>query len=115
MGGSKGLYNVNVGVETKGQALRATGAESSAPPWEVTGLEISLMADATDAKEMEEGLVGAALSVGAAAAGVVVEVVSSETFSVEVGLVMVTMTASESDSSSMVTPYMSAHAPASRN
>jgi hypothetical protein len=75
---------------------------------EVAELEISLMADATDAKEMEDGLEGAALSAvaGAAVAGVV----SSEDFSVEVvvGLVMVTITASESDSSSIVTPYLSA-------
>jgi len=89
-------------------AFKATGADSMEP--EVVELEISLMADATEAKEMVEGLETA----GAGAEGLTSFFSSTGVSSAGAGvalseaLFMVMMTASESDSSAIVTSFLSA-------
>jgi hypothetical protein len=92
-------------------AFKATGVDSMEP--EVVELEISLMADATEAKEMVDGFETA----GAGAEGLTsffsstgAEVVSSaeEGVALSEALFMVMITASESDSSAIVTSFLSA-------
>jgi hypothetical protein len=89
-------------------AFKATGVDSIEP--EVVELEISLMADATDAKEMvdgfetagagAEGLTSFFSSTGVSSAGAGVDLSEA--------LFMVMITASESDSSAIVTSCSSA-------
>jgi hypothetical protein len=88
-------------------AFKATGVDSMEP--EVVELEISLMADATDAKEMVDGFETA----GAGAEGLTSFFSSTGVSSVggvalSDALFMVMITASESDSSAIVTSYSSA-------
>jgi hypothetical protein len=89
-------------------AFKATGVDSMEP--EVVELEISLMADATDAKEMVDGFETA----GAGAEGLTSFFSSTGVSSAGAGvalseaLFMVMITASESDSSAIVTSYLSA-------
>jgi hypothetical protein len=89
-------------------AFKATGVDSMEP--EVVELEISLMADATEAKEMVDGLETA----GAGAEGLTSFFSSTGVSSAGAGVVlsealfMVMITASESDSSAIVTSYSSA-------